>query len=246
MRGLCHTRVTSGRYGGAMEQMKRYAIYYAPPAGPWADWAAAWLGWDAGQGADARHPEVAGLPRDVAELTATPRKYGFHATLKPPFRLADGQSADALHQACAAMAAKTAPVTLDGLRLSRLGGFLALTPEGDVTALGALAARCVADLDSFRAPPTEAEIARRNPAALNAHQGALLDLWGYPWVMDQFRFHMTLTGDVPEAEAEAVRAVLAPIVAPLVPGPLVIDQVCLFGEDAGGRFHILHRYALSA
>lgn len=229
-----------------MQQMKRYAIYYAPPAGAWADWAATWLGWDAERGREAPHPEIAGLPRRVEDLTATPRAYGFHATLKPPFRLADGQAAVALHRACAAMAAKLSPVGLDGLRLSRLGGFLALTPEGDATALAALAARCVADLDSFRAPPTEAEIARRNPDALNAHQRELLGLWGYPWVMDQFRFHMTLTGDLPEAEAEAVRAVLAPIVAPLLPRPLVIDQICLCGEDADGRFHIQHRYALSA
>lgn len=229
-----------------MEQMKRFAIYYAPPAGGWAEWAAAWLGWDPAGGRDMAHPAIAGLPRPVAELTAAPRKYGFHATLKPPFRLAEGQTPEALHQACAAMTAMLAPVTLDGLRLSRLGSFLALTPEGDVTDLVALAAHCVADLDAFRAAPTAAEIARRNPDGLNAHQRELLDLWGYPWVMDQFRFHMTLTGDLPEVEAEAVRAVLAPVVTPLVPRPLVIDQVCLFREDAGGRFHILHRYALSA
>ncbi len=229
-----------------MEQMTRYAIYYAPPAGAWADWASAWLGWDAATGTARAHPEIDGLPQPVADLTATPRKYGFHATLKPPFRLADGQTPDALDEACAAMAAQIAPVVLDGLRLSRLGGFLALTPEGDVTALAALAARCVTDLDAFRAPPTEAEIARRNPDALNGHQRALLEMWGYPWVMDQFRFHMTLTGNLPEAEAEAVRAVLAPVVVPLVPRPLLLDHICLFGEDAKGRFHILHRYALSA
>lgn len=224
-----------------MEQMKRYAIYYAPEPGPFADFTARWLGWDAAKGCPQPHPAVTALPRPVAEITATPRRYGFHGTIKPPFRLAPGQTAAGLDAACAALAATLRPVPQEGLRLSRLGGFLALTPVGDTTALSGLAATVVRDLDRFRAPPTQAEIARRNPDRLSPRQRALLDQWGYPHVMEEFRFHLTLTGDL-GAEADAVAAALGPWLAPILPRPFVIRGLCLFGEAADGLFHLMHRY----
>ena len=223
----------------------RYAIYYAPPPGALADFAARWLGWDAATARDVAHPWVPGLPRDVAGLTETPRKYGFHGTLKPPFRLAVGQDAEALHRAAIELAARLAPVTLNGLALHRLGGFLALTPEGDASALATLAAAVVTGLDGFRAPPDAAEIARRRPERMSPRQRDLLDRWGYPYVLDEFRFHLTLTGDLPPDEAHQVEAALAPVIAPLLPRPFVVDQLCLFGQAADGRFRILHRYTLS-
>lgn len=226
--------------------MKRYAIYYAPEPGPLADLAAHWLGWDAAAGRALPHPDLAGLPRPVAEITATPRKYGFHGTIKPPFRLAPGQSPEALHRACTDLAAHLAPVTLDGLHLSQLGGFLALTPQGGASALADLAATVVRALDAFRAPPTQAEIARRKPDRLSPRQRALLDQWGYPYVMEEFRFHLTLTGDLPPPEADAVAAALRPHLAPHLPRPFTIRDLCLFGEATDGMFRILHRYTLSA
>ena len=231
--------------GQIMQGMKRYAIYHVPPPGPWADWAAAWLGWDAARGRAVAHPDCAGLPWSVASLTEPPRRYGFHATLKAPFRLAGGRAPQELHSACQAIATTAAPVLLSGLRLTRQGGFLALVPEGDVPALGDLAATWVEGLDGFRAPATASEIARRNPDRLNAHQRGLLDRWGYPWVMDQFRFHMTLTGNLPPEQAVAVHAAIAPVLMPLIPRPLVIADICLCGEDASGNFRILHRYPLT-
>ena len=72
-----------------MEEFKRYAVYYAPEPGAFANFCARWLGWDAITGAEVAHAEVAGLPCPVSELTETPRKYGFHGTLKPPFHLSD-------------------------------------------------------------------------------------------------------------------------------------------------------------
>lgn len=227
-----------------MTDYDRYAIYYAPEPGPLADFGAAWLGWDAMRGAAADHPDVAGLPRPIEALTGTPRKYGFHGTIKPPFRLAAGTTAEGLHRAAAALAEDLAPVTLDGLRLHRLGGFLALTPEGDAGALADLAARVVTGLDAFRAPAPADEIARRRPERLTPRQRAHLDRWGYPYVMEDFLFHMTLTGALPEDEARQVEAALAPVVAPLLPRPFRVTDLCLFGETAG-RFHLIHRYTLS-
>lgn len=228
-----------------MQDYRRLAIYWAPAPGPLAEFAARWLGWDAAAGCERPHPALAGLKTPVEEITATPRKYGFHGTVKPPFRLAPGTTAEGLHQAAAALCARLAPVELLGLALHRLGGFLALTPEGDQTALSALAARVVAGLDGFRAPPDAAEIARRRPERLSPRQREYLDRWGYPHVMDEFRFHLTLTGDLPADRAAAVERVLAPVLAPLCPRPFRVDSLCLFGEGADGRFRILHRYPLS-
>jgi putative phosphonate metabolism protein len=224
--------------------MSRYAIYYAPPAGVLADFAARWLGWDAAAGSARAHAELAGLPLPVAELTAAPRKYGFHGTLKAPFRLADGMGEPSLRSACAWVARRLAPVSLPGLRLARLGGFLALVPEGDAAPLASLAAEVVTALDAFRAPPNVAEIARRKPEKLTEAQGALLARWGYPYVLGEFRFHLTLTGNLPPETAAQVLAVLEPHLAPLLPRPFEVADFCLFGEAEDGKFKLLQRYPL--
>ncbi|MBC7138286.1 MAG: DUF1045 domain-containing protein [Defluviimonas sp.] len=228
-----------------MKEFQRYAIYWAPEPGPLAEFGAAWLGWDAARGIDRVQPPLPGLPRPLAELTEAPRRYGFHATLKPPFRLVEGTTPEGLSGAVRRLAASLAPVTLDGLALRRLGGFLALVPTGDTAALEALAATLVAELDPWRAALTPEAMMRRQSARLTDAQKDLLDRWGYPYVMEEFRFHLTLTGALPEAEARALEALLAPVVAPLLPRPLAIRDICLFGEAGDGRFHLLHRYELS-
>jgi putative phosphonate metabolism protein len=228
-----------------MTEFHRYAIYWAPEAGRFADLTAAWLGWDAACGLQVPHPVLAGLPRTAAELTDTPRKYGFHGTVKPPFRLAPGESAEGLHLATADLCATLTPVTLAGLSLHSLGGFVALTPDGDQGELAALAARVVAGLDRFRAAPDAAEIARRRPERLTERQRSHLARWGYPYVMEDFLFHLTLTGDLPEAEAAQVAAVLEPVLQPVLPRPFPVGSLCLFGQAEDGMFRLVHRYALS-
>lgn len=228
-----------------MTGYERYALYWAPDPGPLAEFTAAWLGWDAAGGCAVDHPDLPGLPLPVAEITAAPRIYGFHGTVKPPFRLAPGTEAAALHRAAAALCARAAPVTLPRLALHRLGGFVALTPVGEAGALAALAAEVVANLDPFRAAPTDAEIARRRPDRLTDRQRAHLARWGYPYVMEDFQFHLTLSGDLPEAEARAVAAALDPVLAPMLPRPFRVDSLCLFGQGGDGMFRQLHRYTLS-
>lgn len=224
-----------------MDHYRRYALYYTPPQGEFADFGAGWLGWDAAAGRAVAQPELTGL--DIAALTVAPRKYGFHATLKAPFRLAGGRGADTLADAVGELAARLRPVTLDGLALTRIGPFLALTPVGDQGPLNALAAQLVEGLDPFRAPLTEAELARRDPARLTPRQRALLDGWGYPYVLDEFRFHMTLTGALDPGTLDAVTAQLAPRLA-VVPRPFTLDAISLMGEGADGRFRLIRRVSL--
>ena len=225
--------------------MKRYAIYYVPPHDAFAKAAASWLGYDVQTGCDVAQPDFASLPREIEVVTADPRKYGFHGTIKPPFRLAAGATPEDLAWATEALCLRLSPVVLTGLRLERIGGFLALVPEADTVALFDLAARVVEALDAFRAPPTADEIARRSPGRLTPRQRDYLDRWGYPFVMDEFRFHMTLTGDLPPDDADTVARVLARWIAPHLPRPCIVDNLCLFGEAEDGRFHLLHRYTLT-
>ncbi|MGR3628012.1 MAG: DUF1045 domain-containing protein [Sulfitobacter sp.] len=220
----------------------RYAIYYTPQ-GSLAEAGAAWLGWDVARGQAVAHPEVAGL--DVAALTQTPRKYGLHATIKPPFVLAEGTTADGLLAEFEALCTRLSPVTLDGLALTPLGRFLALTPEGDTAALNAMAAEVVRGLDTFRAPPSEADLARRRQANLTPAQEANLSQWGYPYVMEAFRFHVTLTGKLPKSDLPRVTAALAPYIAPHLPQPFILDSLTLVGQAEDGMFHEVHRAALS-
>lgn len=225
--------------------MQRYAVYYVPEAGPFADFAAQWLGWDAERRLTPPRKAVAGLPGDAEILTAEARKYGFHGTIKAPFRLHAGCTVGALKVACAETAMSLAPVYLQGLSLQALGGFLALVPTGDTTALSRLAEQVVLALETFRAPLTPAEIGKRRPESLTPRQRDLLAKYGYPFVREEFQFHLTLTGALSASDLAATRAALAPHLLPLLPEPFILRDLCLCAEDEDGLFRILHRYALA-
>jgi hypothetical protein len=187
---------------------------------------------------------MSGLPRPVAEMTETPRKYGFHGTIKPPFALAPGRTLAELEHAAGALCARLAPVEIPRLAVRRLGGFVAVVPADPSPALAHLAAEVVKRLDIFRAPASEAELARRRKSGLSAAQEANLRAWGYPYVLEEFRFHMTLTGRLGR-DAEPVAERLQAAFAPVLPAPFTLGSLCLMGEDVAGMFHVLHRYPLS-
>jgi putative phosphonate metabolism protein len=228
-----------------MTEFRRYAIYYAPLPGDLANATAQWLGWDGQTGQARMHPDLPGLPLPIASLTAAPRKYGFHGTIKAPFRLAPGVTEFQLQDRLTRLAAQLSAVELPGLVLQKLKGFLALVPDGDDIDLLALGAEVVSHLDDLRAPLTDAETARRRPDRLTARQRALLSSWGYPYVMEEFRFHLTLTDDLPDAVADAVMPVLGAWLAPAIPRPFSIPDLCLFAEDMTGRFHLRSRHTLA-
>jgi putative phosphonate metabolism protein len=231
--------------GCFMEQMKRYAIYYAPRAGGFARAAATWLGWDLQSGRSVPQPSPA-LPRPLAELTAEPRKYGFHATLKAPFRLGAGVELADLQHGVKTIASQLHAVEMPGLALRTLHGFLALLPQGDATDLQDLAAEVVRFLDPYRAALTEAEYARRRPERLTERQRELLDAYGYPFVLEEFQFHLTLSGPLTAPEAEALIPAARAHFVDQIPQPFQLQDLCLCGEDHAGRFQLLNRYPLIA
>ncbi|MEO1797516.1 MAG: DUF1045 domain-containing protein [Pseudomonadota bacterium] len=218
----------------------RFALYFTCPPGALADAGSAWLGWDIAQGQSVPHPAT---PKEAARLTERPRKYGFHATLKPPFRLAPGANKEGLHDMLRSFAAQQAPMTLPALTVRQIGRFVALVPAAPSPALQDLAAACVTHFESCRAPLTEDDLARRRAGTLSARQEELLVTYGYPYVLDEFRFHMTLTG--PLDEPEPVAAALQTHFAPVVPEPFVIDAVSLCGERDDGRFDAIDRVPLT-
>ncbi len=221
---------------------ERYAIFYTP-TGPMAEWGARWLGWDSAKGCVVPHPPIGNI--DVAAITQTPRKYGLHGTLKAPFYLAEGADPAQLKDAAKRFAGTHPAFEIGALALSHDSGFVALRPCGHSETLRDFAAATVKAFDMFRAPLSDAELARRRQTTLTARQDRQMMDWGYPFIFDDFHFHLTLTGTLSADAAAQVIAALSPHLEADVPKPFVIDAITLMGQDAQGLFHQIHRYPLT-
>lgn len=226
----------------------RYAIYYAPARrSGLSTRAAAWLGRDAWTGAGVARPALPGLDGlDLDALTADPRIYGFHATLKAPFELAEDQTETALLDAAAEVASRleafSAPIAP-----AALGRFIAFRPTGDTSGVDRLHDACLSGFEPFRAPLSESDLARRRKARLTEEQDARLLRWGYPYVLNDFRFHMTLTGGVAdEALRERLLAALQRYFARDI-GPHLFDSISVFRQPARDQpFIAVERFAFAA
>ncbi len=202
----------------------RVGIYYAPAeADPLWRAGCEWLGRDPATSRLTTHPG-----RDA--LTAEPRHYGFHATLKPPMRLNHGWYP--LLEDATALADQTAPFALPELQVTNLGSFLALRERAPCAALHGLADSCVTVLDPHRVPPEPGEIARRRRPGLTAEQDAMLLDWGYPHVLATWRFHMTLTRSLSEGEQAEMRPIAEAHFAACLAQPRRVADICLFTQSA--------------
>ncbi|CAN5118830.1 hypothetical protein BH11PSE11_BH11PSE11_23740 [soil metagenome] len=229
--------------------MTRYAIYYAPAAQStlWQT-GSDWLGRDALSGESFRLQAITGIPDGMlTNLTADVRRYGLHATLKPPFRLADGFTESHLTAMAKAFCASQRPVELKTLAVRKFGEFLALRPEQDVDDLNALAMRCVTYFERLRAPLTAAELAKRRRGGLSDRQEALLQRWGYPYTEEEFRFHLSLTDSLGGIDDQGIRALHAAaekhFESALRGAPIVLDALTIFQEErAGEPFMVWKRF----
>lgn len=224
----------------------RYAIYYAPSVDSdlWLH-ASLWLGRDAATG-PVEPMTIGGLDAAFrSAITPSANRYGFHATIKAPMALAPDQSADSLDAALSRFAADTAPVSLGRLEVRSLEGFLALTPVVQSPELTAFAADVVATFDPYRAPLSPEDRVRRLKSPLTPRQIELLDLYGYPYVLEQFLLHMTLTDRLVADMQEPVMAAAAEWFAPALADEVMLDRLVLFHEPAaGGPFVRLADYRL--
>jgi putative phosphonate metabolism protein len=228
----------------------RYAVFFVPPQhGALYRFGATALGYDSYSGEDAASFSGDGI--DAAEwhkLTAEPRRYGFHATLKAPFRLRDGTTEHDLIAAIAPFAAGGAPPPRFDASVALLDGFAALIPAAPAPSLDRLAESCVREFDRFRAPLTDAQRSRRLAQPLTARQTDHLERWGYPYVLDDFRFHMTLTGRLPADRAPHVLEFLHRRLAcdPVSAG-IAVESIALLRQDAAAaRFRVIAAAPLGA
>jgi putative phosphonate metabolism protein len=230
-----------------MAAFPRYAIYHAAARGGVLDrFGAHMLGYDGWTGEDLSFPEdvVRSVP-DWRDLSQDPRKYGFHATLKAPMALADGKTEAELLAACESFAGTPRPVPVIAPVVNSISGFLAVVPTEPSAELERLAAECVSAFDSFRPPLTPEDRARRKPEKLTPRQCDYLDRWGYPYVMEEFRFHMTLTGRLGSERREPLLAMLRERFAAIRLTRLAIDGIALFRQDgAASRFRIIGHWQL--
>ncbi|WP_196259711.1 DUF1045 domain-containing protein [Pelagibacterium limicola] len=226
----------------------RYAIYFAPAQDdPLSRQAASWLGRDAFADAALSHPGGTSLPADtINAITSSPRRYGFHATLKAPFRLAEGQTEAEFVAAFDQFVASSEAFTVPEMVVGNLSGFFAIVPREPSPALNAFAGEVVTAFEKFRAPLTTEDIARRNPEHLSPAEAANLHDWGYPYVFESFRFHMTLTNRIAREDQPAIATELERLFAPFLSRPFPIDGLAIFAEpEPGAPFTVLHYARLS-
>jgi len=226
----------------------RYAIYAVPPADqPLWRMASTWLGRDPETGSEM----LPDLPLWLArtrwrEITGDARHYGFHGTLKPPMALASGRTPDGLDAALSLFASEFPALPPLGLRVATIGGFLALVPREPSAALKRLADLAVERFDRFRAPSAEADLTRRRQVPLSTRQEENLTRWGYPYVFDEYRFHMTLTSRLPDTERGRVAAYLSDLLAPALAHPIPMT-IALFAQDQRETpFRLVRRIRLGA
>lgn len=222
----------------------RYGIYFSPRSGARLHaLGSQWLGRDAETG-DALDPD---LPESLTHdewlrATKSPRRYGFHATLKPPFRLAEGMAFADLQSALRKFAAGHRSFEVPSLSISPLGRFLALILTEPSDAFSALAADSVSDFEMFRAPASEDELAQRLRDSLSPREREHVLRWGYPYVFDTWKFHMSLTGSLPPESLPPLALCLRERFAQISEQPMLVDSVCIFHEPyPGGPFQLVDR-----
>lgn len=222
----------------------RYAIYYMPEEAT-ALWryGSAVIGYDSVSMQPVEHLKL-DIADDLSVLTQEPRTYGFHATLKAPFRLAQGVSEATLVEAVQSFASQERAVDIGDLDVRSIGSFVALTPQPN-DALQHFAARCVQAFESFRAPMTTDERAKRLRAPLTPRQIELMDAWGYPYVFEEFQFHMTLTSSLtPEALPPVCKA-LAESYSKIA-DEATVSSLCICTQPQGEHFRLLRRFQLKS
>lgn len=221
----------------------RYAIYFATPeTSPLMQLGNRWLGRDPFSGKALEQPDIPGLSTErLSELTKDPRRYGFHGTLRAPFHIKDDVSEQDLLEACESFGATTAPFTTTGLDVNQLGQFLALTPSRADAALNSFANACVEHFEPLRAPLSEADLIRRRQSNLSPRHDELLTAWGYPYVFDEFRFHMTLSNKLEDdGEREILRAAATEFFEPVTGHPDRISTFGLYQEPERGAPFTVH------
>ena len=225
----------------------RYAVYYLPcPGSPLQRFGDQWLGWSITDGKFTNRLKGKMLATEHEKMTAKPQKYGFHGTLKPPLRLKDEFGQNEFVNAVRHIAKMHHPFTMPDLNLLVTSQFMALVPVEHSPAMHNLASALVTGLDNFRKTPTVEETARRLSAGLTSRQTELLEAWGYPYVLDEFRFHLTLTDRLEKDQTPEIRNYLQEQIAPILEQPIKVRDIAVVGQMENGMFTLIERVPLGS
>jgi len=229
---------------------ERFALYVSPPAKSLLyQKASTWLQYDAytGKSTESFNSVNFSLDQPAYEIhIKNAAKYGFHATLKPPFRLKEGQSQEQLIQAIYDFCIEKKPIDCGKLQLTTLGNFITLGLEKPCQQLNTLAQQCVETFEPFRAELNSQEFQKRNPEKLTRRQQVLLNQWGYPYVDDEYRFHLTLTDSLPTEQLEVVKNHLHELFLPVLDRNIQVNAVHLFHqENEQSHFKVIRSFPFS-
>ncbi|OYV33567.1 MAG: hypothetical protein B7Z80_23685 [Rhodospirillales bacterium 20-64-7] len=218
-----------------MPEPFRAAVYYAPECDdPLWHVGCRWLGRDAQTNAELAQPDVAG----IMAATSDPRRYGFHATLKPPMQLAHGYQR--FLSDVEMVASKQISFVMPPLTVVDVLGFLAICPAAPSAELDALAAGCVCELDVHRVPEDSARQAKRMAGRPDRQ---IQNIWqfGYPYVLADWQFHMTLSNLGDYGLLNAARQYFATA----LPVPRSVQSLAVFIEAVpGSAFELAARLPL--
>ena len=228
-----------------MEQnYERYAIYYAPLENSELDiFGKCWLGWDPYKGSQTTKSDFSKLPdfEKFSKFVVAPKQYGFHGTIKAPFRLKDGFTYNDLENQVGEISKQIHSFYLDQLIIKKLGNFIGLIPTNNLK-VNAVSNKFVKELDYLRDELSESEIKKRKPHKLTSNQKQLLFKWGYPYVFNEFKFHLTLTSKLNNVEIDDVFKSLQNILKQVNLSKINFNNICIFGQKSDEKFYFIKRF----
>ena len=216
-------------------KISRYSIYYVPD-GPLGKFGASWLGWDIQAREFVPLLHIENNKIDLSKITEEPRKYGFHGTLKAPFRLNSQKTEKELIADFEEFCRNQPSVCSEKLVLTIIGNFIALAPAKQSERISQLAQNCVTFFDHYRAPLNKKELARKQKKTLTSYQQEMLSRWGYPYVFKDFKFHLTLTGKISKTVADELMSFLARKINPVLEDRFRIRELVLARQEENGMF----------
>jgi len=228
-----------------MEQnYERYAIYYAPLENSELDiFGKCWLGWDPYKGSQTNKSDFSKLPdfEKFSKFVVAPKQYGFHGTIKAPFRLKDGFTYNDLENQVGEISKQIHSFYLDQLIIKKLGNFIGLIPTNNLK-VNAVSNKFVKELDYLRDELSESEIKKRKPHKLTSNQKQLLFKWGYPYVFNEFKFHLTLTSKLNNVEIDDVFKSLQNILKQVNLNKISFNNICIFGQKSDEKFYFIKKF----
>ncbi len=223
---------------------KRYAIYYAPSENSELDlFGKCLLGWDPYKGVETTKSDLSKLPsfKKFSSLVLTPKQYGFHGTIKAPFKLKNEYTYNDLENKVREISKQIHSFYFDQLIIKKLGNFIGLIPTNNLK-VNAVSNKFVEELDYLRDELSESEIKKRKPHKLTSNQKQMLFKWGYPYVFDEFKFHLTLTSKLNVVEIDDVLRSLQNILKQVNLNKISFNNICIFGQKSDEKFYFVQRF----